>query len=184
MVSGIYRGYSGLPWTPAYGSDVNGDGVANDRLFIPDEAQLQSYTFFHNPTQGLDSAAQRAAFRSAIEGNDCLAAHRGTVVDRNSCHNSWQNVLDARLAKRFETVRGQGLKLSVDFFNLLNGLRSTLGQRNEVQGVNTGALTTRGFDATTQRYIYQFNTNFARPEPSAFGLSQQFQIQLGARYTF
>ena len=37
---------------------------------------------------------------------------------------------------------------------------------------------------TRQRYIYQYNTNFAKVEPSAFGLSQQFQVQLGARYTF
>ena len=45
-------------------------------------------------------------------------------------------------------------------------------------------LTTRGFNATTQRYVYQYNTNFAKLEPSPFGLSQQFQVQLGARYNF
>jgi hypothetical protein len=76
--------------------------------------------------------------------------------------------------------------VSVDFFNLLNGLSSKWGQRNEVQAANTNALTSRGFVNTpgAPRYIYQFNTNFAKEEPSAFGLSQQFQVQLGARYTF
>lgn len=184
QLSGIYRGFSGLPWTPTYGSDINGDGVANDRLYVPTDAELAGYTFYQNAAQGLDSATQRSQFAAALQGNDCLASHRGQVIARNACENGWQNVLDARLAKHFETVRGQGLELSVDFFNLLNGLKSSWGQRNEVQAVNTGALSARGFDPVKQRYIYQYNTNFGLAEPSAFGLSQQFQVQLGARYSF
>ena len=186
LLSGIYRGFSGLPWTPTYGTDINADGVANDRLYIPTAAEVtgpgSGYVFFHAPAQGLDSAVQRTQFAQSIQNNACLSENQGQVIARNACQNPWQNVLDARLAKRFETTRGQGLELSVDFFNLLNGLKSTWGQRNEVQAVNTGALTSRGFNGT--RYIYQYNTNFAKTEPSAFGLSQQFQVQLGARYAF
>jgi hypothetical protein len=187
QISGIYRGFSGLPWTPIYGSDINGDGVTNDRMYVPTDAEIAAanfITFFHNPAQGLDSATQRSQFAAAIQNNACLSQHRGEVVSRNVCQNPWQNILDARVAKRFDTMRGQALELSVDFFNLLNGLSSKWGQRNEVQATNTNGLISRGFDATRQRYIYQFNTNFAKEEPSAFGLSQQFQVQLGARYTF
>ncbi|MDB4882367.1 MAG: putative oar protein, partial [Gemmatimonadetes bacterium] len=183
-VSGIYRGYTGLPWTPTYGSDINGDGVVNDRLYVPTDAELTTYTFFNSPAAGLDSAAQRAQFGQALASNSCLASHRGRVISRNACENPFQNILDARVAKRFETLKGQGLELSVDFFNLLNGLKSAWGQRLEVQAANTGALTTRGFNAVSQRYVYQYNTNFAKLEPSPFGLSQQFQVQLGARYDF
>ena len=186
QLSGIYRGFSGLPWTPIYGSDINGDGVANDRLYVPTVAEVTAngspFVFFHAPAQGLDSAVQRSQFAQKIQDNACLSEHQGHVIDRNACQNPWQNVLDARIAKKFATTRGQALELSVDFFNLLNGLKSEWGQRNEVQAANTGALTTRGFNGT--RYIYQYNTNFAKTEPSAFGLSQQFQVQLGARYAF
>lgn len=42
----------------------------------------------------------------------------------------------------------------------------------------------RGFDPASNRFIYLYNTNFGRQEPSAFGLSQQFQTQLGVRYSF
>jgi hypothetical protein len=156
-------------------------------MYVPTDAEIAApgfITFFHNPAQGLDSATQRSQFASAIQNNACLSEHRGSVISRNACQNPWQNILDARVAKRFATARGQALEVSVDFFNLLNGLSSKWGQRNEVQAANTNALTSRGFDATRQRYIYQFNTNFAKEEPSAFGLSQQFQVQLGARYTF
>ncbi len=184
LLSGIYRGYTGLPWTPIYGSDVNGDGVANDRLYVPTDAEVAGYTFFHNPAAGLDSALQKTQFQTALQGNSCLSSHRGQIVARSACENPFQNILDARVAKKFETYRGQALEVSVDFFNLLNGLKSSWGQRNEVQAANTGALTTRGFNATTNRYVYQYNTNFGKLEPSPFGLSQQFQVQLGARYNF
>ena len=186
QLSGIYRGFSGLPWTPIYGTDINGDGVANDRLYVPTVAEVtgpgSAYVFFHAPAQGLDSAVQRTQFAQGIQNTACLSEHQGQVIARNACQNPWQNVLDARVAKKFATTRGQALELSVDFFNLLNGLKSEWGQRNEVQAANTGALITRGFNGT--RYIYQYNTNFAKTEPSAFGLSQQFQVQLGARYAF
>ncbi len=178
-VSGIFRRYSGLPWSPRYRGDVNGDGVANDRLYIPTETELATYPFF-----GSDSLAQRAAFANKVRSTSCLSDHRGEVIGRNACRNPWQTILDARLAKAISTFRGQNVEISVDFFNLLNGLRSQLGQRNEVQSVNEQALQPRGFNPVTNRYVYQYNTNFGKTEPSAFGLSQQFQVQLGARYTF
>ena len=179
LVSGIFRRYSGLPWTPRYRGDVNGDGVSNDRLYIPTDAELATYQFF-----GTTAVAQHDAFAAAINSNKCLSENKGRVVDRSSCRNPWQTIFDARLAKSFNTIRGQNVEISADFFNLLNGLKKTWGQRNEVQSVNEQALQPRGFNAVTQRFIYQYNTNFGKTEPSAFGLSQQFQVQLGARYAF
>jgi outer membrane receptor protein involved in Fe transport len=180
-LSGIFRSYSGLPYTPRYRGDVNGDGVTNDRLYVPTEAELASYQFL-----GSDSVAtvQRTAFGNKIASTACLRDNRGRVIGRNECRNPWQNILDARVAKTFRTFRGQGVEISADFFNLLNGLSSKWGQRNEVQAANEQALQPRGFNPVTKRYIYQYNTNFGKQEPSAFGISQQFQVQLGARYAF
>jgi hypothetical protein len=179
LVSGIYRGYTGLPWSPRYRGDVNGDGVVNDRLYIPTELELAAYAFV-----GADSVAQRAAFNHKINDTPCLKDHRGQVMGRNACRNPWQNILDMRVGKTFNTLRGQSAELSIDFFNVLNGLKSAWGQRFEVQAVNEQALQPRGFNAGTNRFAYQYNTNFGKYEPSAFGLSQQFQVQLGLRYAF
>jgi hypothetical protein len=152
----------------------------NDRLYIPTEQELNSYAFV-----GADSVAQRAAFNKKINGTKCLNEHRGHVINRGACRNPWQNIVDMRIAKTFNTLRGQNAELSLDFFNLLNGLSSKWGQRFEVQAVNEQALQPRGFiNGTTPRYAYQYNTNFGKEEPSAFGLSQQFQMQLGIRYAF
>ena len=37
------------------------------------------------------------------------------------------------------------------------------------------------FDEASNRFVYQYNASFGKTEASAFGLSQQFQVQLGAR---
>src|SRR3989449_2854994 len=49
-------------------------------------------------------------FRS--NGEDCLREHRGTLLPRNTCRNPWMNFLNARLAKVFNTVRGQSFERS------------------------------------------------------------------------
>ena len=177
LVSGIFRRYSGLPWTPRYRGDVNGDAQTNDRLYIPTSAELQTYTF-------IGGATERDAFEAKIAGTPCLNDHRGQVIERGGCRNPWQSILDMRVGKTVNTLRGQRAEVSIDFFNLLNGLSKTQGRRFEVQGANEQALQPRGFNQTTQRFTYSYNTNFGLTEPSAFGLSQQFQIQLGVRYAF
>lgn len=76
------------------------------------------------PSQSTTHAPSYLQFTQTVQGTLCLSRHRGQVVSRNSCENPWQKILDARVAKKFDTVHGQGLELSVEFFNLLNGLKS------------------------------------------------------------
>ncbi|HEX2718837.1 MAG TPA: TonB-dependent receptor [Gemmatimonadaceae bacterium] len=175
LVSGIYRGYSGLPWTPIYGGDVNGDKATNDRLYVPNASETATYTF----AAGSDAAT----LERIVAGNKCLSENRGRVIDRNACRNPWTHVLDARLSKRFATYRTQGLELVADFFNVLNGLNKEWGKRNEVLGGNQALLTPTAFTAATSRFSYRVNTTFGRATPESF-LTSQFQMQLGLKYTF
>ncbi|GAC1513890.1 MAG: hypothetical protein NVS1B4_00280 [Gemmatimonadaceae bacterium] len=151
-VSGIYRGFSGVPLTPRYGSDITGSGEANNRLYVPTDAEVADYLFFNNTAvAGQDSASQRTLFQQTLASNDCLSSHRGAVIGRNSCRNSWQHALDARLTKTLLMVSGQHLKISADFFNLLNGWNRTWGQRFEVQQANEALLSARGFNRAAGR---------------------------------
>ncbi|HEX2781785.1 MAG TPA: hypothetical protein VHM30_19925, partial [Gemmatimonadaceae bacterium] len=175
LLSGIYRGYSGLPWTPIYGGDINGDKATNDRVYVPTTLETATYSY----AAGSDAAT----LNRIIDGNKCLREHRGSVVGRNSCRNPWTNVLDARLSKTFATYRGQGLELVADFFNVLNGLNKDWGQRNEVSGGNQALLVPTAFSTVTNRFSYRVNTTFARATPESF-LTTQFQMQLGLKYTF
>ncbi len=181
-VSGIVRLFSGLAWTPRYGNDVNGDGVINDRLYVPTTSEVLGYQFFG--TTALEQSTQRSQFEQLIEGTDCLRNARGSTIDRNACRNPWQSVVDARLSKKFTTLSGQNVELVADFFNVLNGLNKNWGKRLEVGGNNDQLLNVRGFNPTTNRFIYQVNPNFAQITPSNNFSSTQFQMQLGLRYNF
>lgn len=177
IVSGIYRGYTGLPYTPIYGADINGDKATNDRLYVPTTAETATYSF----AAGSDAAT----LDRMIAGNDCLRSHRGQVISRNSCRNPWTNVLDARLSKKFTTYGKQGLEVVADFFNVLNGLNKDWGKRNEVSFGNQALLTPTAFSTASgaPKFTYRVNTAFGQATPESF-LTNQFQMQLGLRYAF
>ena len=177
VVSGIYRGYTGLPYTPIYGADINGDKATNDRLYVPTATEASTYAF----AAGSDAAT----LNRMIDGSECLKSHRGTVIDRNSCRNPWTNVLDARLSKKFTTYRKQGIEVVADFFNVLNGLNKDWGKRNEVSFGNQALLTPTAFSTASgaPKFTYRVNTAFGQATPESF-LTTQFQMQLGLRYSF
>jgi outer membrane receptor protein involved in Fe transport len=181
QMSAIYRGFSGIPYTPRYGNDVNGDGQANDRLYVPTAADVAADTLFVGASS---IAAQRTLLEQVIQGNDCLRENRGKVVARNSCRNPWQNVLDARVAKKFDTFHGQNVELVADFFNILNGLSAKKGHRLEVSAADQALLNVQSFDRTKKQYVYQVNPTFGKATPTQFTLTQQFQMQVGMRYSF
>jgi hypothetical protein len=180
-VSGIYRGFSGTPWTPRYGADVNGDGFANDRLYVPTETEAAALRITGTAAQ---QAEARAALAALLAGDECLAGRVGRFAGRNVCRNPWQNSLDARVAKSFNTLRGQRLEVVADFFNILNGLSKGRGRFLEVSPADQALLTPVAFDPATLRYTYRVNPSFGTATPSQVTLAQQFQMQLGARYAF
>ena len=161
---------------------MNGDGQANDRLYVPTAAEIASYRVVV-PT-GSTAAAEQQRLSDAIEADQCLRERRGQVVGRNSCRNPWQNVLDVRAAKTFDTLRGQNVELVADFFNVLNGLSKKHGTRLEVSAADQALLNVTGFDRTARQYVYQVNPSFGTATPTQFTLNQQFQVQLGLRYGF
>ena len=182
QVSAIYRGFSGIPYTPRYGNDVNGDGQSNDRVYVPTAAEVSADTLFI--PGGSSIAAQRTLLEQVISGNACLRENRGRVVGRNACRNPWQNVLDARLAYKVNTFRAQNVELVADFFNIINGISKNKGKRLEVSSADQSLLNVVGFDRTKRQFVYQVNPSFGTPTPTQFTLTQQFQMQVGLRYSF
>jgi hypothetical protein len=77
LIAFIYgRAQSGLPYTPMVGSDINGDGLANDRAFVL------------APSSSIDTAAaagvRSLAASSSSRVRDCLLSQAGQVAARNS----------------------------------------------------------------------------------------------------
>ena len=150
---------SGLPFTPIVQGDVNGDGRANDRAFIP------------NPATSADvgTANQMRALLAAAPSNvrECLERQVGAVAGRNSCRGAWTQQLNLQYRPRLPiTVRGRRLQSNVIFENPLAGIDQALHGSNNLRGWGTRAvpdpvlLVPRGFDAAAQRFRYDVNPRF------------------------
>jgi hypothetical protein len=167
---------SGIPFTPLVNGDINGDGLANDRAFI-----------FDNPASDSEATSQVASVLSNPEAHRCLMNQRNQVARHNSCFGPWtsssglQLNLPPRLAGLSERV-----KVSLAFVNvpaivdrLVNGSHSHgWGQPAIPDPV---LLNVRGFDATTRRFDYSANANFANARNTQRAPLDPFRITLNVR---
>ena len=116
----LYNG--GNRYSFAYGSDVNGDGYANDLLYVPtgpDDVLLQD-------------PSEYAALDAFIEQDSYLSEHRGEIVERFGLVNPWYTNVDLKLLQDITFDVGgktNTLQLSLDVLNVANLISSDWGVR-------------------------------------------------------
>lgn len=140
-----YAGNSGTKLTYVATGDLNGDGFdQNDPIYIPRNATDPNeirIVALRNPGGTFNAAtnpyvlspAGAQAFENFISSNKCLNDHRGQIMQRNSCENPWQNLLNVSVRQTLPEYRGNRLTAQLDVFNFLNLL-------NKDWGVNRGAI--------------------------------------------
>jgi len=178
-VTSIARLTSGVPYTPLVGSDINGDGVRNDR----------AYVFPAGSVEG-DAIARLIAADSG-SARACLTGRVGSIAERNACTGPWQPTLDFQVNWRppFWGLNRR-LSISVVTINFLRGVDELLHGSAGAKGWGTQArpdgtlLYVTGFDRVTERYSYQVNDRFGATGGSATAFRPPFQIGVQARFTF
>jgi len=172
----IYAGISGSPFTYVVANDVNGDGVGgNDPVYVPKDA---------SDIEMKNGATDYAKLDAFINGEPCLRNARGTLLERDTCRNPWQNSLNARLSKVVPTIHGQSVEITIDMLNVLNFINSSWGlvrQTSSFEEANLIRLA--GYDPVAQRGVYTLNL----PVKNAVALNSlgsRWVFQLGARYAF
>jgi hypothetical protein len=181
-LTAIGRLSSGAPFTPMVASDINADGARNDRAFIFDPT-LTSDT-------SVASAMQRLIDRSAPRVADCLRSQMNAVAGRNSCMGPWQPSLDFQVNYRPRVLGlDRRLMLSMTTVNFLGGLDQLFNGQKNLQGWGSfragdpTLLYVRGFDASSERYLYQVNERFGAQRSGQGSIVLPFQIGFQARYT-
>lgn len=145
---------SGLPYTPVVASDINGDGLANDRAMIP------------SPADDSDPALQKAlasllASRTG-SARSCLESQAGAIANRNSCRGPWVAMLNAQAAFK----RGDRVRLVVNLANPLAALDQALHGTAGLRGWGAPSAPdpvlfhVRGYDAQAGKYQYVVNPQF------------------------
>ena len=178
----IARLSSGAPFTPIVASDINADGARNDRAFVFDPSATAD--------TGVANAMQRLIDKSSSSVADCLRSQIGAVAGRNSCTGPWQPSLDFQVNYR---PRALGLErrlmLSVTTVNFLGGIDQLFNGQKNLQGWGSfragdpTLLYVRGFDASSERYLYQVNERFGAQRSGQGSVVLPFQIGFQARYT-
>lgn len=183
-ITAIGRLTSGQLYTPLVSGDVNGDGSRNDRAFIfdPTSPAIAGDT-------ALVNGMSRLLANSSGRARSCLESQLDNIASRNSCSTPWIPALDVQLNFRPSTFGlERRLTLSLQLQNALVGLDQLL-HGNNLHGwgqpilPDRTLLYVRGFDANSQRYIYQVNEHFGDASGRTSAYRIPFQVGLQGRLT-
>ena len=175
-----YLGSSGRPFSLVVDGDINGDEAnGNDLAFLFDPKSATT-----------DPAVAASITRLLADPNNVaakyIAAHLGSIAQRNAIATPWTHRVDLRLARPVHLVRGTQVELTLDIFNVGNLLNPhwgaqyllPLGISSQNPVVNrVPLLRVTGFDPVTKRYKYTVNESagvFAKG-------GDPYQLQVGAR---
>lgn len=171
-VSLFGRLQSGLPFTPMIGSDVNGDGLANDRAFIPSAANSTAPNGYGTLLTNASSAVR-----------DCLASQSGQAAGAASCEGQWSATLNARVGVAGTgTYLSRRVNLGINFANPLGGLDQLMHGSDNLRGWGAVAapdpvlFTVSSWDAANKRFQYAVNPRFGDSRPSVTTLRAPFRV--------
>jgi hypothetical protein len=179
-LTAITRLSSGQPFTPMVNRDINGDGARNDRAFIFDPAATGD--------SAIANSMQRLLNEVPGDVRECLESQLGRIADRNSCRNPWTQSLDLRASIRPNLpTLGRRLTLSLDGRNVLTGLDQLFHGRDNMHGWGEGQrsdanlLEVRGFEPTTQSFIYEINEGFGQTNRGPNAFRNAFSLTISGR---
>ena len=176
----ITRLTSGSPYTPVVGSDVNGDGLRNDRAFV----------FGAGADPAVAASMERLLAATSGGAAACLTAQLGRIADRNSCQGPWQTSMDFQLNFRPAFLGlDRRLTLSLVTTNFLIGVDQLFHGQNNLKGWGQAVrpdatlLVVQGFNPATEAFTYAVNERFGANGTNTIGIRQPFQIGVQLRYT-
>jgi hypothetical protein len=180
-ISGQGHVMSGMPFTPIVGTDVNGDGYANDRAFV----------FAPSATSDSKLASDLAALANTGDRTvrQCLLSVRGRAAGQNECQGPWNFSLNAQASLSTKGLRAHRVSsINLSLANPLAGLDAVLHGGSALRGwgsINRAdpvLYRVRGFDAANQRYQYEVNPAFARTSATRLSSLNPFRLTLDVSF--
>ncbi|HCX31074.1 MAG TPA: hypothetical protein DHU55_15100 [Blastocatellia bacterium] len=168
---------SGTPFTPMVGTDINGDGLQNDRAFIfrPDATTDTS----------LATAIRTLSNNASREVRKCLTRQFGHIAAINGCEGPWTANLNAQITASPELLHsGRLSRVALFLTNPLGGLDQILHGSNRLRGWGAPAIpdpvlyNVRGFDQSAGEFKYAVNPRFGDTRPLNTIFRAPFRITL------
>lgn len=177
----FYSGYSSYGNTYMYTNDMNGDGIANDLMYIPKNDNEIVFK----------SEEDRVAFWKFLNQDDYLKSHQGEYAEAYSARAPWVHRFDLRLMRDFQFNVGSTkhtLQLSFDIMNIGNLINSRWGISKTSEGCNYNKiLKYEGVNADNTPIYSMYKVNGEYPTKTYKtdrDYSECWKLQVGVRYIF
>ena len=183
-ISLFYTGYSATGNSFCYTNDMNGDGIANDLIYIPTADETPGY---------FKSQEDAVAFEAFVNQDKYLNSHRGQYAEAYAARAPWIHQFDLRLMEEFEFKVGKtkhAIQLSFDIMNFGNLLNSSWGVQKIATQASNGCrvLKYEGRTADNKpQFSMQKNANgeyYSQTYDYTYNNSQCWQMQVGVKYIF
>jgi hypothetical protein len=172
-----------------YANDLNGDGAANDLLYVPKDKSEMNFVMFTSGGRTYTAAEQADAWEAFIAQDEYLSSRRGMYAERNAVFMPMVTRFDLSIAQ--ELARNafgtrNALQLRADVLNVANLLNKDWGLSQRM--VTTQPLTNTSVNAegVPSYRLRVINNELLKPqsfERTAF-VSDVYRVQLSLRYTF
>ncbi|MEP6832784.1 MAG: carboxypeptidase regulatory-like domain-containing protein [Gemmatimonas sp.] len=176
-IAAFARVQSGLPYTPVVAGDVNGDGLSNDRAFIPNPAITSN--------AALASALNTLLENSSGSMRKCLQSQTGQLAGRNSCTTPWSMSTNAQISFAQRALKQRRISsIAINIANPLTAVDNLVHGSNNLHGwgsVNypdANLLSVRGFNADTRQFQYAVNQRFGKPQQNSVLARAPFRLTL------
>ncbi|MEC5394165.1 TonB-dependent receptor [Bergeyella sp. RCAD1439] len=173
-----------------YSNDVNGDGIANDLIYIPKAGETVKFVDIRSGGQVTFSAADQQAAFDAFIANNGLEKYRGQIVPRNAFLLPWLNRFDVRLTQNlFKNFaqKGDKVQITLDVVNFGNMLNSKWGIQDTTVSSYGAAILSRsgGVSADPSFTMLRVNNQLATsPYRAVSTTATTWTAMLGFRYSF
>jgi hypothetical protein len=186
LVSLLYSGRSGSPYSIVYQGDPNRDGSSrNDLVYVPRNASEINLVDIDKNGTTITAAQQWENLNNYIEGNEYLKSRRGKYAERNGAKTPWNHELDMHTEFTHAFKNGKSLTLSLDILNVFNLLNNDWGRLVFVPNVVNSSYSLLNFvKIENGEPHYQFDID-ADEKPYVIDTqASRWRGQLGLRYSF
>ena len=183
-----YSGSSQGRFSYTYGNDFNGDGIAADLLFIPENSSSLNFVDIVSSGNVVYTAAeQRAAFDKYVSDNG-LDEFRGQYVPRNEFLLPYLGRFDVRILQDIFTNIGSKrntIQASLDIVNFGNLLNKDWGIQSNLNGAQNLLSRSGSVSAAPNVIMNRVSGQLpTTPFQNANGFSTTWSMQFGLRYIF
>lgn len=187
LISLLYNGRSGSPFSFVYQGDLNRDGSSrNDLIYIPrDQSEISLVDITDANGNTVTAAEQWNNLDVYIKNNKYLDDNRGDYVERNGAKTPWNHQLDMKIEFGKYLFKNNRVAVSLDIFNVLNLMNRNWGNLVFVPNVvnsSVSVLKFEGVDANVPQYSFNLP---ADQEPWIVDtFNSRWRMQLGVKYDF